>query len=113
MVLKHLNITIKHLSKTTYCSTNIFSTVRPRNNELNCLLQDLIHHYDTDSPTSKLESHIYAIVLLLCLQKHYISDLSWEEETVSEVSVTFIFRVFLFMYTVIALIFQQGLISIL
>uniref|UniRef100_A0ACD5U611 Uncharacterized protein n=1 Tax=Avena sativa TaxID=4498 RepID=A0ACD5U611_AVESA len=45
---------------------------------------DLIHHYDIDSPTSKLESHIYAIVLLLCLQKYYSSDLSWEEETLSE-----------------------------
>lgn len=45
---------------------------------------DLIHHYDMDSPTSKLESHIYAIVLLLCLQKHYSSDLSWDEEALSE-----------------------------
>ncbi|KAM0864950.1 hypothetical protein ACQ4PT_043604 [Festuca glaucescens] len=45
---------------------------------------DLIHHYDIDSPTNKLESHIYAIVLLLCLQKYYRSDLSWKEETLSQ-----------------------------
>ncbi|KAM3408931.1 hypothetical protein ACQJBY_001769 [Aegilops geniculata] len=45
---------------------------------------DLIQHYDVDSPTSKLESHIYAIVLLSCLQKHYKSDLSWKEETLSQ-----------------------------
>ncbi|VAH05070.1 unnamed protein product [Triticum turgidum subsp. durum] len=45
---------------------------------------DLIQHYDIDSPTSKLESHICAIVLLLCLQKHYRSDLSWKEETLSQ-----------------------------
>ncbi|KAI5017384.1 hypothetical protein ZWY2020_042272 [Hordeum vulgare] len=45
---------------------------------------DLIQHYDVDSPTSKLESHIYAIVLLLCLQKYYRSDLSWKEETLSQ-----------------------------
>uniref|UniRef100_A0A452YJ51 SET domain-containing protein n=1 Tax=Aegilops tauschii subsp. strangulata TaxID=200361 RepID=A0A452YJ51_AEGTS len=41
-------------------------------------------HYDVDSPTSKLESHIYAIVLLSCLQKHYKSDLSWKEETLAQ-----------------------------
>ncbi|KQJ97373.1 hypothetical protein BRADI_3g30360v3 [Brachypodium distachyon] len=45
---------------------------------------DLVHHYDIDSPTSKLESHIYAIVLLLCLQKYYRSDLSWREESLSQ-----------------------------
>ncbi|XP_051192027.1 uncharacterized protein [Lolium perenne] len=45
---------------------------------------DLIHHYDIDSPTNKLESHIYAIVLSLCLQKYYKSDLSWKEETLSQ-----------------------------
>ncbi|CAM0956538.1 unnamed protein product [Alopecurus aequalis] len=45
---------------------------------------DLIHHYDIDSSTSKLESHVYAIVLLLCLQKYYRSDLSWKEETLSQ-----------------------------
>ncbi|XP_047093499.1 SET and MYND domain-containing protein 4 isoform X1 [Lolium rigidum] len=45
---------------------------------------DLIHHYDIDSPTNKLESHIYAIVLLLCLKKYYRSDLSWKEETLSQ-----------------------------
>ncbi|XP_044449373.1 uncharacterized protein [Triticum aestivum] len=45
---------------------------------------DLIQHYDVDSPTSKLESHIYAIVLLSCLQKHYKSDLSWKEETLAQ-----------------------------
>jgi hypothetical protein len=31
---------------------------------------DLVHHYDQDSSASKLESHIYAIVLFLCLQNY-------------------------------------------
>ncbi|ONM05236.1 Tetratricopeptide repeat (TPR)-like superfamily protein [Zea mays] len=45
---------------------------------------DLVHHYDQHSPANKLESHIYAIVLLLCLQNHYRSDLLWTEDSLSQ-----------------------------
>ncbi|XP_035822250.1 uncharacterized protein [Zea mays] len=48
---------------------------------------DLVHHYDQHSPANKLESHIYAIVLLLCLQNHYRSDLLWTEDSLSQVRV--------------------------
>ncbi|KAK8444779.1 hypothetical protein SEVIR_9G197900v4 [Setaria viridis] len=48
---------------------------------------DLVHHYDRHSPVNKLESQIYAIVLLLCLQNHYRSDLLWTEESLSQVRV--------------------------
>ena len=61
-------------------------------NELSWLLQDLVHHYDQHSPANKLESHIYAIVLLFCLQNHYRSDLLWTEDSLSQVYMTFIFR---------------------
>ncbi|CAD6205517.1 unnamed protein product [Miscanthus lutarioriparius] len=45
---------------------------------------DLVHHYDQHSPANKLESHIYAIVLLFCLQNHYRSDLLWTEDSLSQ-----------------------------
>ncbi|KAL5225040.1 hypothetical protein ABZP36_011679 [Zizania latifolia] len=45
---------------------------------------DLVHHYDQESPASKFESHIYAIVLLLCLQNYYKSDFSWTEDSLSQ-----------------------------
>ncbi|KAG8092200.1 hypothetical protein GUJ93_ZPchr0012g19186 [Zizania palustris] len=45
---------------------------------------DLIHHYDQESPASKFESHIYAIVLLLCLQNYYRSDFSCTEDSLSQ-----------------------------
>jgi hypothetical protein len=47
----------KYFSKAIYYRTSIFSILWP-GNELNILLQDLIHHYDIDFPTSKLELHI-------------------------------------------------------
>ncbi|XP_062200888.1 uncharacterized protein LOC133903496 [Phragmites australis] len=53
---------------------------------------DLVHHYDQDSPASKLEAHIYAIVLLLCLQNYYRSGLSWTKETLSQL-VVLIFQI--------------------
>ncbi|RLN17974.1 SET and MYND domain-containing protein 4 [Panicum miliaceum] len=53
---------------------------------------DLVHHYDHHSPDNKLESQIYAIVLLLCLQNHYRSDLSWTEDSLSQL-VLLIFQI--------------------
>ncbi|RCV42212.1 hypothetical protein SETIT_9G198400v2 [Setaria italica] len=53
---------------------------------------DLVHHYDRHSPVNKLESQIYAIVLLLCLQNHYRSDLLWTEESLSQL-VLLIFQI--------------------
>ncbi|KAF0928835.1 hypothetical protein E2562_010699 [Oryza meyeriana var. granulata] len=45
---------------------------------------DLVHHYNQDSPASKFESHIYATVLLLCLQSYYKSGVSWAEDSLSQ-----------------------------
>ncbi|TVU32070.1 hypothetical protein EJB05_23788, partial [Eragrostis curvula] len=45
---------------------------------------DLVHHYDQNSPASKLESHIYAIVLLHCLQNYYRSILSCANDSLSQ-----------------------------
>nr|CAB3499195.1 unnamed protein product [Digitaria exilis] len=45
---------------------------------------DLVHHYDQHSPANKLESQIYAIVLLSCLQNHYGSELLWTEDSLSQ-----------------------------
>ncbi|PVH31636.1 hypothetical protein PAHAL_9G195700 [Panicum hallii] len=53
---------------------------------------DLVHHYDHHSPDNKLESQIYAIILLLCLQNHYRSDLSWTEDSLSQL-VLLIFQI--------------------
>ncbi|CAN6310536.1 unnamed protein product [Urochloa humidicola] len=53
---------------------------------------DLVHHYDQHSPANKLESQIYAIVLLLCLQNHYKSDLLWTEDSLSQL-VLLIFQI--------------------
>ncbi|KAG0548965.1 hypothetical protein BDA96_01G213500 [Sorghum bicolor] len=53
---------------------------------------DLVHHYDQHSPANKLESQIYAIVLLLCLQNHYRSDLLWTEDSLSQL-VLLIFQI--------------------
>ncbi|CAL4934275.1 unnamed protein product [Urochloa decumbens] len=53
---------------------------------------DLVHHYDQQSPANKLESQIYAIVLLLCLQNHYRSDLLWTEDSLSQL-VLLIFQI--------------------
>jgi hypothetical protein len=39
-------------------------------------------------------NHVY-MQMLLCLQKYYISDISWREESLAQVYVRFIFRVFL------------------
>ncbi|CAN6298856.1 unnamed protein product [Urochloa humidicola] len=56
------------------------------------LAADLVHHYDKHSPANKLESQIYAIVLLLCLQNHYKSDLLWTEDSLSQL-VLLIFQI--------------------
>ncbi|WVZ59541.1 hypothetical protein U9M48_009666 [Paspalum notatum var. saurae] len=53
---------------------------------------DLVHHYDHHSPANKLESQIYAIVLLLCLQNHYRSDILWKEDSLSQL-VLLIFQI--------------------
>jgi len=53
---------------------------------------DLVHHYDHHSSANKLESQIYAIVLLLCLQNHYRSYLSWTEDSLSQL-VLLIFQI--------------------
>ncbi|XP_006662498.1 SET and MYND domain-containing protein 4 [Oryza brachyantha] len=45
---------------------------------------DLVHHYDQDSPASKFESHMYAIVLLSCVQSYYKSGISWAEDSLSQ-----------------------------
>ncbi|KAK3156871.1 hypothetical protein QOZ80_2AG0113190 [Eleusine coracana subsp. coracana] len=45
---------------------------------------DLVHHYDQGSQASKLESHIYAIVLFLCLQNYYRSSLSCTKDSLSQ-----------------------------
>jgi hypothetical protein len=63
-------------------------------------MQDLVHHYDHHSPANKLESQIYAIVLLLCLQNHYRSDLSWTEDSLSQVYMKFIFEIHILIYLV-------------
>jgi predicted membrane channel-forming protein YqfA (hemolysin III family) len=61
-------------------------------------MQDLVHHYDQHSPVNKLESQIYAVVLLLCLQNHYKSDLLWTEESLSQVYIIFIFQISVLIY---------------
>ncbi|KAF8672483.1 hypothetical protein HU200_049697 [Digitaria exilis] len=53
---------------------------------------DLVHHYDQHSPANKLESQIYAIVLLSCLQNHYGSELLWTEDSLSQL-VLLIFQI--------------------
>lgn len=69
------------------CSTG---NVTLRANQINLLLQDLVHHYDQGSQASKLESHIYAIVLFLCLQNYYRSSLSCTKDSLSQVHTAFI-----------------------
>ncbi|KAL6906538.1 hypothetical protein ACP4OV_004139 [Aristida adscensionis] len=48
------------------------------------LTLDLVHHYDQHSPANKLESQIYAIVLLSCLQNYYRSDILWTKDSLSQ-----------------------------
>ncbi|XP_072963052.1 histone-lysine N-methyltransferase ASHR1 isoform X1 [Typha angustifolia] len=45
---------------------------------------DLVHHYDQISPASKLEFHIYAVVLSFCLQQYYRSDHPCSETSVAK-----------------------------
>ncbi|KAL6642854.1 hypothetical protein ACP70R_021035 [Stipagrostis hirtigluma subsp. patula] len=53
---------------------------------------DLVHHYDQHSPANKLESQIYAIVLMTCLQNYYRSDVLWTEDSLSQL-VLLIFQI--------------------
>ncbi|XP_020097964.1 SET and MYND domain-containing protein 4-like [Ananas comosus] len=45
---------------------------------------DFAHHYDKIPPDSKLEFHMYAIVLSFCLQTYYSMDFPCTESTVSQ-----------------------------